>query len=510
MKQNLLDKAIGYVAPGIAARRVAQRAQLEISERSYAAARPNRLRDSWFAPSTSANTEVGAAGQTLRNRMRDLVRNNPHAANAISVLVAHAVGDGIVPRTKDEKVNALFKEWVEKCDADGQLDFYGIQGLAVRGMLESGNGMVRKRIRRRIDNLPVPLQLEVMEVDQLDTSKHGELSGGNKAVHGIEFNKIGKREFYWMWNFHPGDNFTTASNNYNSKQISADQIAHVYEKQRTQVLGIPWGTPAVEALFDLKEYETAELTRKRLEACMVGIVTGGEDDGIGMPVSGDDGEENIAGVYDADGYAVEKLEPGMFAHVEGGKDIKFSTPAATGGYDSYKDSMLHTIAAGFRVPHALLSGRLDKVNYSSSKIGLEHFHRTISALQWQFIIPMLCQPLWDWFIEAAYADGKIDSKDHIVEWTPPGRYSADPGKDAAARVTEIRAGIKTLPEAISEKGRGVDDVLQEHKEIYEKLDELGLVFTTDPRRFSDAGQMHHANSMTHQARPRHLKVMRPN
>lgn len=493
MKPNILDRAIGWVAPAAGARRLENRKKMSTSERGYSAVKPNRSRDSWFTPSTSADAEVGAAGQTLRNRMRDLVRNNPHAANAISVLVAHAVGDGIVPRTKDPEVNALFKEWVDECDASGQLDFYGIQGLAVRGMLESGNGLVRKRTRRLTDGLAVPLQLQVLEVDMLDTSKHGQLSGGNKAVHGIEFNRIDKRQSYWLWNFHPGDNFVTSTDNYNSKPIPAYEIAHVYEKQRTQVLGIPWGTPAIEALFDLKEYETAELTRKRLEACMVGIVTNGEDDGIGIPLSDEDGE-NSPGVYDADGYAIEKFEPGMFAHIQGGKDIKFSQPASTGGYDQYKDSMLHTISAGFRVPHALLSGRLDKVNYSSSKIGLEHFHRTISALQWHFIIPMLCQPLWDWFLEAAVLAGKIDHADHPAEWTPPGRYSADPGRDAKAKVTEIRAGIKTLPEAISEKGRGVDDVFDEHEETFKKLDARKLVFTSDPRYFSDAGQMHQANS----------------
>lgn len=491
MKPNLLDKAIGWVSPAAAARRLQDRKKLTDGTRSYNAARPNRSRNSWVAPSTSADAEVGAAGQMLRNRMRDLVRNNPHAANAISVLVAHAVGDGIVPRTKDPEVNKLFKEWVDECDASGQLDFYGIQGLAVRGMLESGNGMVRKRGRLKKDKLSVPLQLEVLEVDMLDTSKHGDISGGNKAVHGIEFNKIGKRSSYWLWNFHPGDNYVTSFNNYNSKPIPANDIAHVYEKQRTQVLGIPWGTPAIEALFDLSEYETAELTRKRLESCMVGIVTNGDEDGPGIPMNDEDGDK-VTGVYDSDGLAVEKFEPGMFAHVQGGKDIKFSQPAATGGYDQYKDSMLHTISAGFRVPHALLSGRLDKVNYSSSKIGLEHFHRTISSLQWHFIIPMLCQPLWDWFLEAAFIAGKIESMDHPVEWTPPGRYSADPGRDAKAKVTEIRAGIKTLAEAISEKGRGVVDVFDEHEETNAELDRRKLIFTSDPRHFSDAGQMHQA------------------
>ena len=33
------------------------------------------------------------AGAILRNRMRDLVRNNPHAAKAVSAWVSNIVGD---------------------------------------------------------------------------------------------------------------------------------------------------------------------------------------------------------------------------------------------------------------------------------------------------------------------------------------------------------------------------------------------------------------------------------
>lgn len=493
MKPNALDRVIGWVAPEAGARRLKNRNIMEIMGRGYNAASPSRSRSSWQTPSTSADTEVGAAGKQLRNQMRDLVRNNPHAANAISVLVSHAIGDGIVPRAKDKKVNELFKAWVDQCDADGQLDFYGIQGLAVRGMLESGDGIVRKRIRKAKDGLKIPLQLQVMETDMIDASKHGALANGNRAVQGIELNSIGKRRSYWMFDDHPGDNYVLSANNYKSSAIPADSIAHVYEKQRTQIRGTPWGTPAIDAVFSLTEYEVAEITRKRIEACSVGVVTAGEDDGLGMPTA-TDGEENSTGVYDADGAIVERFEPGMFLHVRGGKDIKFSQPSSTGGYDAYKDSMLHTIAAGFRVPHSLLSGRLDKVNYSSSKVGLQHFHKTMSALQWQFIIPMLCQPMWDWFIEAAYLAGEIDSMNHPVTWTPPKRYSADPGRDAAAALLEMRAGIKTLPETVSETGRGFEEVMQEHKESQETLDRLGLVFTSDPRHFSDAGQIHQASS----------------
>jgi lambda family phage portal protein len=489
VKPNLIDRAIGWLAPQTGLRRFRHRAAMEIMTRDYAGADRSRLKSSWRTRSTSADAEIAKAGRILRDRMRDLVRNNPHAANAISVLVTHAIGDGIVPRAKDKRVNDLFAEWIKHCDADGMLDFYGIQALAVRGMFESGDGLVRRRRRRAEDGLPVPLQLQVLETDLIDSTKEGTLSGGGIVIQGIEFDAIRRRRAYWMFGSHPGNSFFDPQLSIVSKPVPAEDIAHVFEKQRTQVRGAPWGAPVIADLHDLASYEQAELVRKRLEACLVGVMTGAEiDDPIGMAMSGDDGKPLPAGIYDVHGERVEKFAPGMFYNAVGGKDIEFSQPAATGSYDSYKTAMLHTIAAGFRVPHALLTGNLKGVNYSSSKIGIEGFKRTISALQWQFIIPMLCEPLWRWFLEAAYFAGKIDHMNHPAEWSPPRFYSADPGRDVNAKLAEVRAGFKSLSSAIAETGYNPDDVLAEIAADNAKLDKLGIILDSDPRRMSQAGQ----------------------
>ncbi|NKF15295.1 phage portal protein, partial [Rhizobium phaseoli] len=81
-------------------------------------------------------------------------------------------------------------------------------------------------------------------------------------------------------------------------------------------------------------------------------------------------------------------------------------------------AQLHIIAAGFRVPYELLTGDLSQVNYSSIRAGLVEFRRMIGAVQWQLFIPMFCQPVWDWFCEAAWAAGQLPSPQIPVEWSP--------------------------------------------------------------------------------------------
>lgn len=484
-KTNFLDRAIGWVAPAAGARRIRQRAAIEIMTRGYDGAARDRLKYGWRTAPTSADNEIGVAGSLLRDRMRDLVRNDPYAANALWVLVTHAVGAGIVPRSKDKKLNELFERWSKQCDADGHLNFHGIVSLAATEMLEAGTGIIRRRRRRAADGLEVPLQLQVIEIDHLDPAKHGEIGNGRRASYGVEYDALGKTTAYWLFPQHPGNAQAYSSTSMQSVAVPAEDIAFGFVKQRAgQSQGVPWGHAAINKLHGLQTYEDAELVRKKLEACMVGVVTGGDDDALGIAVDA----EQIPGVYNTDGDIVEKFEPGMLYHAKGGKDIKFTQPAATANYDAYKTSMLHTIAAGFKVPHALLTGRLDKVNYSSSKVGLETYKRTIDDLQWKVIIPMICQPLWDWFCEAAFFAGKIRTRTVPVEWSPPRFPSADEAKDVAARVAAMRSGLLNPMTAISETGYTPEEVIQGYVDWHKMLDEKGLIFDSDPRRMSQAGQ----------------------
>jgi lambda family phage portal protein len=487
VNRTLLDRAIGFVSPAAGLQRARQRAMIEALTRGYDGADRGRLSGGRRAGSTSADAEIARDVRWLRDRMRDLVRNNPHAANALSVLVTHAIGDGIIPRAKDKRVNDLFAEWAKVCDADGDLDFYGIQASAARQMFESGDALVRRRRRLLEDGLPAPLQLQVIETDMIDTSKVWPIATATRVIQGIEFDALGRRSAYWLYPVHPGNAGFDGRQGFESKAVPASDIAHAYEKQRTQVRGVPWGAPVIPALYDLAEYEKAEIVRKRMEACLVGVMLGGEDsDPAGLQIT-HDGKALTPGLYNVDGARVDKFTPGMVYNGVGGRDIKFTQPAASGSYDAYKTSMLHTIAAGFRVPHALLSGNLSRVNYSSSKLGLESFKRTISALQWQFIIPMLCQPIWDWFCEAAYFAGKIPSPTVPVTWSPPKFYSADQMKDVKADLAEVRAGFRSAQSAILARGENPDDVLAEIIEWNKKIDDAKVILDSDPRNVTQAG-----------------------
>lgn len=65
--------------------------------------------------------------------------------------------------------------------------------MIAAALWESGECFVRIRPRRISDGLSVPLQLQLIESEQLPLSKNEVARNGNEIRSGIEFNRIGQR-----------------------------------------------------------------------------------------------------------------------------------------------------------------------------------------------------------------------------------------------------------------------------------------------------------------------------
>ncbi|HYN39672.1 MAG TPA: phage portal protein [Rhodospirillales bacterium] len=480
---NFLDRAIGFVRPASALRRARQRAAIAMLTRSYEGARTGRRTEGWTVAGTSANAEIDGALPRLRDRTRDLVRNNPYAAKAVQAVVSNLVGTGILPRARsgdagvNEQADRLWTRFAEGCDADGLTDFSGLQALIVRAMVESGECLLRFRERRIADGLAVPLQLQLLEPDHLDTSKTGDLPGGGFVVQGVEFDALGRRRAYWLFPVHPGEVAMFRRASLTSQPVPAASVLHLFDRLRPgQVRGVPWFAPVILKLRDLDEYDDAELVRKKIEACFAAFVTGADD------------EETLGSASsDADGRRVESFEPGMIEYLAPGKDVKFATPSHAGGYGEYMRVQLHAIAAGVGLTYELLTGDLSQVNYSSIRAGLLEFRRRMEALQWQLLVPGLCRPAWQRFVNMAQAVGLLPEGVIEAEWTAPRFEAVDPLKDIQADILAVRGGLMTLKEAIARQGYDPAHVLAEIGATNTELDALGIVLDTDPRKATKTG-----------------------
>jgi len=484
---NMIDRLVGYVSPERGVQRAAKRQQMEqMLGRGWDAAGQGRRTSNWNPPDTSGDTEVGRHGPRLRRRSRDLARNNPHVAKAKSAWVSNLIGNGIQPDfdtgsdQTNRRLNELWDTWANttKFDLDGQVTFAGFQRLATDEMIEGGESLARRRVRSAND--AIPMQVQLHEAEQLDESQTMELPGGGRIIQGVQFNEQGERTGYYMLPRHPGDDLIISHTRLSSSRfVPAGDMLHMYEKARQQTRGVPWSAPVMLALRDLHDWQQAELVRKKTEAALVGIVTG---DGAA--------EEGVAPrVEDADGNIVEQFEPGLIAYARGGTNISFNQPTTAGDIEQWLRQQLHIIAAGFRLPYELLTGDLSQVNFSSMRASIVEFRRLVFALQRQVIVPLLCQPIANWFIEGAILRGAVGANTPVqVQWTTPRFESVNVLDDAKADSMEVRHGFKSWRTAVAERGQDPDKVMQEIAETNEMFDQQEIVLDSDPRNVAEGGK----------------------
>lgn len=481
-KTTVIDRFFRYFAPKTALNREKSRMMLEIlGERRFEAAAKSRRTANWNAPGSDANTAAHASLATLRNRSRDMVRNDGYAAKAVQVIVENTVGTGIVAKPtgrasgKVRLASEAWNLWADSvnADADGMHDFYGIQALALRTVVESGEVLIR---RIRTTTGAIPFSLQVLEPDFLDTLRNETLENGNKVIQGVEFasGPVPRRVAYWLFDHHPGDMTGVPSVKFTSRRFPADDIIHLYRVERPgQVRGIPWGAPVMMTLKDFNEYEDAQLIRQKIAAAFCAFVYDSEmhlDPGGSTPP------------------LVDKIEPGIIEYLAPGKDIKFATPPGVDGYSEYASQVLHKIAAGYGISHAALSGDLSSVNFSSGRMGWLEMQRNIESWRWRMLVPRLCNQVWEWFVEAAFLGG-YPIQGVAPVWTPPRREMIDPNSELNAQVNAIRAGVTTLSEVIRQNGFDPVEVLNERAQDDALLDKLGITLDSDPRRIMKSGSI---------------------
>lgn len=448
----------------------------------------------WMPGNPGAVAALLTTHADLCSKSRDLVRRNAWAQAAIEAFVANAVGTGIKPQSlypeEDFKtaVQALWRHWVEEADAAGQTDFYGLQALACRAMLEGGECLVRLRPRRLEDDLAVPLQLQLLEPEHLPITLNTELTSGNVVRAGIEFDGLGRRVAYHLYRSHPDDGLLAPMSGQGGRdtvRVDAREVFHLYRVLRPgQIRGEPWLSRALVKLYELDQYDDAELVRKKVAAMFAGFVTrqNPEDQLLGE------------GPANSDGIALTGLEPGTLQILEPGEDIKFSTPADVGGsYAEFLRTQFRAVAAAIGITYEQLTGDLTGVNYSSIRAGLLEFRRRCEMIQHSVLVHQLCRPVWAAWMKQAVLAGVLAAPGFArggaprrrqylqAKWIPQGWQWVDPEKEFKAMVLAIRSGLMSRSEAISTFGYDAEDIDREIANDNARADALNLVFDSDPR-----------------------------
>ena len=469
--------------------------------RRYQAAQNNRL--SFAASSSSADAELINGLRALRDRSRELVRNNVYARRAKSITVNNVIGKGVglqgqVKRAQGNKllttanaaIERAWRAWslATNCHLGGALHFADIERLAMGEIFEAGEIFIRTRVMRLGDSR-VPLALELIEAERVADDHEITPTAGGEVTLGIERDETGRPLVYYFHKRHPQD-YRRGPYSDSVVAVPASEVIHLRIVDRwPQARGVPMMHAAILRINQHGEFEDAALIAARIGASKVGFY---EQEEWAQNEDMGDGKE-------ADGTSNAKIEPGQFFQLPPGyRFTPFDPTYPTEAFDPFTRASLRGIAAGVGVSYESISRDYSQSNYSSSRLALLDDRDTWQTLQ-AWWIRTFREPLHRMWLQQAVIAGAIPEIDRVAYLSDIERFSAvrfkprgwtwiDPAKEVRAYKEAERAGYITKSDVIAATAGGADleDVITARRNELDALEDAGLVTdTTNAAELSD-------------------------
>jgi lambda family phage portal protein len=479
---NALDKVVTWFSPALGLERMKARNALAASGGYHGGRKDRRQIRNWRPSDTTADQDILPDLPDLRSRSRDLVRNVPIATGAVATVVTNVVGTGLRPkaavrremlginadaaRDYQSKMEAAFDLFCGEASFSDDLNFYDMQALALRSMLESGDvGVVRRYPPQQRGNT-YRTKLQLIEADRI-CNPHGQ-ADTDRMVAGVQLSKArGAPEGFYVAQMARGQHYSGVSEWRFVPRYGRSgemQFLHMMIKLRPdQVRGVPYLAPIIEALKQFGDYSEAEITAAVNAAMQVFVEqTPAPVDEDGNPILGQftGGSE---GGSETGGDTVG-LENGAYITLDPGSELKVPTPGRPNpAFDAFMTAFLRTIGVALELPFEVLIKHFT-ASYTASRAALE--------LAWQFFryrrehfAQQFCQPVWSWVIAEAVFQGRLDLPGFFddpatraawlsCEWIGPARISLDPAKEARADEMDVKNNFRTRESVITSRHGG--------------------------------------------------------
>lgn len=522
LRLNMLDKMISVIDPVRGARRAQARFYLGMMSSSggyHGGSKSRRGLAGWITRliGGSADADILPDLPLLRERSRDLVRNSPLATGAVSGTTLKVVGRGLRVQAKiDGDYLGLNEDEVRawqraaefefntiansvECDASRRLQFAGIQALAFRSALESGDCFA---LLPRFSRGPFPYKtrLKLVEADRVcneNNKTDRRLEHGGRMAGGIEYDADGAPQAAYVLQGHPGNIAMYSMKDrkwdkvpFFGTQTGRRNILHLMPWLRPgQSRGVPFLAPVIETLKQLDRYTEAEITAAVVSGMFaVFVKSAGEgisplDSAVSGKTPGSSGDKKETS-WDG------SLSGGLVVDLKEGEEVtSVGTNRPNTAFDAFVLSVMRQVGVALDIPYEVLIKHF-QASYSASRAALLEawtFYRARRA----WLAMTLCQPYYESIIEEAVLLGRLSAPGFFTDpfvraaycravWTGDGAGSIDPLKDANAAEKNMKIFRTTLEDEVTVyDGGDYEDKLRQAASEQELKAKLGLLTTED-------------------------------
>lgn len=489
---NILDRAIAYVAPRTAARRLVARHALALAGGYNGARKDKAALSGWRTRAGSPESDVIADLPTLRERCADLERNAPVAAAVINTNAAHVIGtglacnpqiDGAFLRLTPEQVKAWqdntkrrFRTWAASpdCDLARHLNFYGLQDQALRGTMSRGDIFaLTPRVKRETGREQLALQM--VEADRVANPRGS--PGTATLTEGIDHDPdTGAALRYHVLHQHPGDMRANAGQgewvHARGQRTGRRNVLHLFKQFRPGLRrGVPMLAPVIEPIKQVTRYTEAELEAAVVSGLFAVFLR--MDPIAFQDVFDDDAQSKI--VDKATSWSGE-MEGGKAINLLPGEEPVPSNPGRPNAqFDPFVTACFRQIGMAVGMPYEVLVMCFQS-SYSAAKGALMTAWRFFMGWR-DWMATNFCQPVYELWLADEVAQGFIAAPgffaDPVVRhawcgatWVGDGPGSLDPEKEVRAAKGRVELGTSTL-QAESLLHDGVDWETK-HRQVVEE------------------------------------------
>lgn len=438
--------------------------------RRFEGAAVNRLTESWMASQASIDQELKGDLPRLRRRSRDLAKNNEFMGKFLRMVRNNVVGQGMGLQSRpmdgakmdNLAATAIELHWAEwarpvNCDVTGRAGLWTLMRTACDALARDGELLLRLRPGRG----PYGLQLQLLDVERLDTSYNETAGAGRNAIcMGVEVDEFHRPLAYHLLTALPGSAQLQATGLQRERVLVQDIIHRFLPLEPEQTRGVPWAHAAMRRLNDLGGYREAAVIAARIGASKMGFFTTPEPDQVPQ-----DGK-------DAQGVPYTSATPGEFGVLPPGVGFQSFDPAYPHEqFGEFTKAALRGIASGLGVSYNSLANDLEGVNFSSIRSGVLEERDEWMVLQ-DWFTEQILDPIFDLWLRTGLATGaitqisgkgsstlplaKLDKFRQRV-WMPRRWGWVDPLKDVQATLLAIEANLTTATDAAARNGVDIED-----------------------------------------------------
>ena len=434
-----------------------------IGLRRFEAAETDRLNVAHWS-NTGGDQNINAALDvdlpTLRDRTIYEAENNPYLAGVIrthkgDVVGAHGPSLQIQSDSSDynDALEEMWSQWSESPAITGDVSLVELLQQDI-GMLWMCGEFLDQLVSEPGDGNGVNLRINPIHPRRLGNPA---TSSSNPLLQmGVERLPNGKVTRYWIEDF-LSDQGQSVS--YGHKPYDAKEIIHGFERfEPGQVRGIPLAAPALPAIAEIRDYDTAVRRAVRV-AAEFGVLLHSNHPDI-QPIV-------VNETVKMEGGVIRTCPPGWMP-----TQIKPEHPQQN--YREFHNEQLRSIGRAVNMPLMMVMLDSGDANYSAARFNAQLYNRGTQSLQAWLTRIKLRRVFAEFQSEASLLAKIAKPKQVSLQWTWPVAPHVDPEKEAAAIQLLMEMKLLSEFEAAAMLGRDYEATLKLMKRAAELRESLGV------------------------------------